>query len=434
MESPQPSKPSQVEFPPKFASLFRPKRTKVLCGGRGGAKSWNIARALVLLGARKTLRVLCAREFQNSIEDSSYQLLKDQINLLGLTDLYAFTQTEIRGANGTVFLFKGLKTDRIVESLKSLEAVDVTWVEEAARVSARSWDLLTPTIFRRDAPHGPCGAGSELWVSFNPDMDTDPTYVRFVQNPSADTEVIFLTYRDNPWFPKALDAERRAMQERDPVGYENVWEGKCRSSVDGAIYTREVQALIDGKRVRQVPYDPMLAVHTVWDLGFNDQTSVIMVQRQASELRIVGYLEESGLTLAEWTETLKAHGYRWGTDWLPHDGKAKSVQTGRSPQEILQQLGRSVNIVPNVGLEQGIKIARMVFPRVYFDQDRCERLLECLKRYRRSIPTSTNEPGAPLHDEFSHGADAFRYLAVIADKMDNNIYRPVVYPRRKDRA
>jgi phage terminase large subunit len=231
-----------------------------------------------------------------------------------------------------------------------------------------------------------------------------------------------------------LEAERRAFAARDPIGYENVWEGKCRSSVDGAIYTREVQALLDDKRVRQVPYDPMLAVHTVWDLGFNDQMSVILVQRLASELRVIGYLEDSGLTLGEWIETIKAHGYRWGTDWLPHDGAAKDYKTGRTAQEILQRLGRTVQIVPRLQIEQGIKTCRMVFPRVYIDHERAGRLLECLKRYRRAIPVSTQEPGAPLHDEYSHGADAFRYLCTIADKLGNSeggiTRHKIAYPKR----
>jgi len=120
----------------------------------------------------------------------------------------------------------------------------------------------------------------------------------------------------------------------------------------------------------------------------------------------------------------------WGNDYLPHDGFTKDFKTGKTAQEILQSMGRSAQPVPKLDVESGIKAAREVFPRMYFDKIKTARLVECLKRYRRHINQTTNEPGQPLHDEFSHGADSFRYLAVVADQMTNDDWGGSLnYPR-----
>ena len=405
-----------VEFPAKLQPLFQPKRYKVLYGGRGGAKSWGIARALLIQAATRPLRVLCTREVQKSIKDSVHLLLKDQVKALGYSDLFDTLQAEIRGkagtaAEGSLFLFAGL-SDLTVDSIKSFEGVDVVWVEEAHSVTKRSWNILIPTI-RKD--------GSEIWVSFNPELDTDETYVRFVASVSDDTALIPMSWRDNPWFPAELEKERVKLLKSDPEEYENVWEGKPKTVVAGAIYKKEILKAIEDRRIRPVPYDPMLRVHTIWDLGWNDQTTIIFAQRQGGELRLIDYYEESHTTYAQDVQMLEKKGYRYGTDWLPHDGAAETkAANGKSPQEILKALGRKVEIVPQMDVEHGIKASRIAFGRCYFDQDKTQRLLECLKRYRRRINQVTQQPEGPLHDEYSHGADAFRGLAMIADRMKND--------------
>lgn len=406
----------RADFPVKLQPLFRPKRYKVLYGGRGGAKSWGIARALLILAAKAPLRVLCTREVQKSIKDSVHLLLKDQIKSLGYEGLFEPLQAEIRGRPGTaaedsVFLFAGL-SDLTVDSIKSFEGVDVVWVEEAHSVTKNSWKILIPTIRK---------TGSEIWVSFNPELDTDETYLRFVQNVSDDVELIPMSYRDNPWFPPELEKERIKLQKQDPEEYENVWEGKPKTVVAGAIYKKEILQLIEERRYRPVPYDPMLLVHTIWDLGWNDQTTIICAQRLGGELRAIDYYEESFTTYAQDVQWLESRKYRYGTDWLPHDGAAKTKgASGKSGQEILQALGRKVQIVAQHDVEVGIKAARQMFPRVYVDSDKCARLMECLKRYRRRINQTTQQPEGPLHDEYSHGSDAWRGMAMIADKMKND--------------
>ena len=217
----------KVQFPAKLRGLFKPHRYKVARGGRGSGKSWGFARALLALGASRPLRVLCAREVQESIKESVHRLLKDQIEELGLGGHYQVLETEIRGKNGTLFVFAGL-LQHTVTSIKSYEGFDVCWVEEAQNVSKRSWGILIPTIRK---------VGSEIWVTFNPELDTDETYVRFVENTPPDTFLVEMNWRDNPWFNGVLDAERKhAKATHTKEDYDNIWEGKCRSAVVGAVY------------------------------------------------------------------------------------------------------------------------------------------------------------------------------------------------------
>lgn len=409
-------------FPEKLRFLFEPARYKVVRGGRGSGKSWGFARALLLMGAGKTLRVLCTREVQKSIAQSVHQLLKDQIEALGLSAFYEVLATEIRGKNGTQFFFSGL-SDMTAESLKSFEGVDVCWCEEAQAITRRSWDILIPTIRK---------TGSEIWVSFNPQLESDETYRRFVTTPPPDCVSVEMNHSDNRRFPEVLEKERQHAQETmREEDYAHIWEGKCRPAVEGAIYFDQMSKA--ASRITNVPHDPLLKTHVVFDLGFNDSMAIILAQKVASEIRLIHYIEGTQRTLADYNAELKelkldGEPMNWGKLFLPHDGYAKRHQTGKMDAEILQAFGWTVIKTPMATVEAGIKRARDVFSRVYFNKERTVRLVECLKRYRRAVNQQTNEPGAPLHDEFSHGADAFRYLALNADAMSNDAWgAPIKY-------
>ncbi len=407
-----------LRLPAAFGPLLEPRRYKVMYGGRGSGKSWQAARALLYQATFDPLRVLCAREVMRTIADSVHRLLVDQIAALGLQDWYTVTDTSITGKNGAEFLFCGLRA-LDAHKIKSYEGVDVVWVEEGQAVSKRSWEILIPTI-RAD--------GSEIWVTFNPELDTDDTYQRFVEHPPENAWVQRVTWRDNHWFPPVLEAERLSLKNRDPAEYEHVWEGKPRTVVVGAIYAGEVTQMIEDGRVRPVPYNPKLAVHTIWDLGWNDQTSIIFAQRMLSEVLIIDYEEESFLRLDQWAKKLKDKPYLYGTHWLPHDGSNKTqAGAGISAQDTLTPLlGAKPKIIPRPATKEvPIRAARMLFPRVYADDKKSDRLMTCLKHYRRGVPESTGEPGAPVHDEYSHGADAFGGLAMIVDKLRNDGGRPV---------
>jgi len=401
---------TRIEIPQKLLPLFQPKRYKVIHGGRGSAKSWSVARALVSIGATKPIRVLCARETQKSIQESVHRLLKDQIESLGLDQFYTIQENKILGTNGTEFTFAGIRQQGVA-NLKSYEGTDICWVEEAQVVTKKSWDVLIPTIRK---------PGSEIWVTFNPELDTDETFSRFVVRPPEESVIIEMNWQDNPWFPPELDKERRQWLDRDPVGYLTTWEGKCRPAVEGAIYANEIEATQREGRIRAVPYDPQLKVHTVWDLGWNDSMSIICVQRVASEVRVIDYIEDSHRTVDSYVMQLQERKWNWGTDYIPHDGAHRDFKSGKSTQELLQTLGRNVQVLARGNPEEGIRLARMIFPRTYFDADRCTELVNHLKRYRRQINQVTQEAGAPLHDEHSHAADAFRYLAQSLEMMNND--------------
>ncbi len=401
------SNQTTAKFPDRLDFLFQPHRYKVAYGGRGSGKSWSMARALLVKAASEPTRVLCAREIQRSIKQSVHTLLNDQIQALGLGPFYEVLETEIRGLNGSTFSFTGLATNT-VESIKSFEGCDIVWVEEAQTVSKKSWDILIPTIRKPN---------SEIWVSFNPNIDTDDTYKRFVVETPDNAKVVKVNYTDNPWFPEVLEIERQHSLKTNP-DYANIWEGDCKAAVDGAIYSNEIREAQEGNRITTVPYDPMLKVHVVFDLGFNDSMAIILCQRGVSDIRIIKYIEDNHRTLDSFSSEIRSLNYNWGTMFLPHDGKSRDYKSGLSAEDIMRKQGWTVRIVPLSSIESGIKIARMHFHKCYFDKS-AQRLLECLKNYKRSINSSTNEPGAPLHDEYSHGADAFRYMATSVEQMKN---------------
>ena len=408
------------DVPDVMLPFMEPRRYKVAYGGRGSGKSWSIARMLIARAAAEPIRVLCARETQKSIQESVHRLLKDQIDALGLGALFEVQETRILGRNGSDFSFAGIRQQGVA-NLKSFEGVDVCWVEEAQVVTKRSWDVLIPTIRK---------PGSEIWISFNPELDTDETFARFVVDPPADALVVPCNWSDNPWFPPELERERQDWLRRDPEGYKTVWDGQCRAAVEGAIYAAEITRLQSDGRLCNAPVDPLLKVHTVWDLGWNDAMSILMVQRSPSgEVRVVDYIEDSHRTLDSYVAELRTREWRWGTDFIPHDGRSKDFKSGKSTEEILQALGRTVVVLGRDDIEEGIRQARMMFPRCWVDR-KATALINRLKRYRRARNQTTGEYGAPLHDENSHGADAWRYLAMAEQQMNNDDWGGALkYPR-----
>ena len=199
-------------------------RFKAAYGGRGSGKSWAFARMAILRAWHKPIRVLCAREFQVSISDSVHHLLAAQIDALGLQGGFEVGESFIRAKNGSEFIFRGIR--RNPTGLKSMEDVKICWVEEAQDISEASWKMLTPTI---RAP------GSEIWVTFNPNEATDPTYRRFVGDPMPGVVSRKVNWSDNPHFPPELEQERAWMAKTDPDAYSHVWEGNCIQASDAQV-------------------------------------------------------------------------------------------------------------------------------------------------------------------------------------------------------
>ncbi|WP_449411402.1 PBSX family phage terminase large subunit [Methylobacterium komagatae] len=401
----------KVEFPEKLAFLFEPARYKIAYGGRGGAKSWGFGRALLILGAQRPLRVLCAREFQNSIAESAHALLAQQIDLLGLSGHYDTQEKKILGRNGTEFIFKGLRHN--VASVKSTEGVDICWVEEARTVSKTSWDVLVPTIRKE---------GSEIWISFNTELEADETYQRFVKKPPTGARVVKIGWEDNPWFPAVLRQEALDLKARDPVAYETVWGGNCKQVLDGAIYANEILAATRTNRFTRVPHDPSKPVLTFWDLGRADMTSIWFAQIVGFEFRLIDFYESRGHALKHYLDVLEerakpgpdgAPGYTYGEHWLPHDARNELLASERTIEQQMWAAGHTVRIVPRLTVAAGIDAARQVFDRCWFDEDRCADGLNALRNYRYDVDPDTQAFSKnPLHDAASHAADAFRYFAI----------------------
>ena len=410
----------QAEFPAKLQCLFERHRYKVAYSGRGGAKSWSYARALLLQGqdpesygwsGRTSLRIVCARETQKSIAESVHHLLSDQIVALHLEGFYEIQKDKILGRNGTSFVFVGLKHN--IDNIKSLEGADVVWVEEAQTVSKESWDKLVPTVRK---------AGSEIWVAFNPELDTDETWRRFVIAPPTNAKVVALSWRDNPWFPPVLEIERLDKQRLDPAGYRNIWEGETRSAVEGAIYAGEIQAAMDAKRIGSVPRDRTKPVDTYWDLGFGDKTAIWFAQAVDGWYRLVDYLEDEGRTIEWYLIRLQNKGYLYGIDWLPHDGVDTLIHKNlgggdksRSIEMLMREAGRNVRIAPKLFVTDRINAGRTIFPLCQFDREKCADGLQALRRYQWGPRNPNGITGRePLHNDASHGSDAFQCFAVCA--------------------
>jgi phage terminase large subunit len=390
-----------------MASLFDKARYKVYYGGRGAGKSHSAAKALLILGAKSQIRVLCAREYQTSIKDSVHKLLCDQIELMNLHGFYEITQSSIRGKNGSEFAFVGLKNN--VANVKSYEGVDYCWVEEAQTVSRHSWNTLIPTIRKE---------GSEIWITFNPELETDETYQRFVVRPPEQAVVQKINWSDNPWFPEVLALEKDSLKSRDPSAYQTVWEGLCRLTVDGAIFANEMQvAELDG-RITKVTYDPTKPVHAIFDLGWADSTAIWFLQFVGMETRLIRYHEDSQKTISHYLALMQTYGYMYDTLWLPHDAQNKTLASnGKSIEEIVRAAGYKTRIIERTPVADSINAARTIFRNCWFDRENCYDGLQCLRHYRYDVDPETGQfSRQPLHDIYSHGADAFRYIGLMINE------------------
>jgi len=409
------AKSLEWEFPRKLDFLFQPHRYKVAHGGRGGAKSWGFARALIVQAWQNKLRVLCTREVQNSIRESVHKLLSDQIQSMGLGAFFTITQTEIRGKNGSEFVFAGL-SNLTAESIKSYEGVDRCWVEEAHKVRQRSWDILIPTIRKE---------GSEVWVTMNPELDTDDSYVRFVLNPPLNSRVVAINWRDNPWFPAVLEEERLeflrqvAAGKRTQDDYENIWEGKCRAAISGAIFAKELAKAKAAGRIGAVAYDPAKLVHTSWDIGKGDPTAIWFWQAFAGEVAFIDYFEDAGEDITYYLEKLASKPYRYTTHYLPHDAKQDRLGMPKTIERVVIDNGYSVDVIPVRSLKDQINETRLLLARARFDETKCAPGLEALRHYRWGYNQAMDElKPEPVHDWASHGSSALM-AAAMSFKLDS---------------
>jgi len=419
-----------ADFPKPLQCLFTPKRYKVLYGGRGAGRSWGVARALLLQGAKSPRRVLCAREFQHSIKDSVHKLLCDQIELLGLGSVYQIQQAQIRTVEGyfpggafSEFNFEGIRLN--TTKIKSYEGIDDCWVEEAESVSENSWDILIPTIRK---------PGSRIIITFNPRLEDDATYKRFIASPPPPemADIVHTTWRDNPWFTDEMRAEMEHLKATNYDKYLHVWEGQCQQLLDGVIFADELRETYSQGRVLPVPYDRGLPVNVYMDLGRADFTAIWFVQQAGFEFHVIDFYMNNLKHIDHYLQVMQDRGYVYETIWLPHDAKAKSLGTHMSIEEqVRSNRSWNVRIVPKLSITDRINAARSVFPQCYFDSKRCAEGLKYLKLYRYEVDEHGKYSQNPSHDD-SDPADAFCYFATVAKKFKRKSYGGMMLQKAKE--
>lgn len=404
----------KIVFAGKLWRLFvqERRRYKVAYGGRGSAKSWAAADALIMRAFNDPIRILCAREFQRSIADSVHHLLETQIERLGLASYFDVQKTTIKcKTNGSSFIFAGLKHN--IASLKSTEGIDICWVEEAETVSEDSWSKLTPTIRQ---------PGSEIWVTFNPDQESDPTYRRFVEGQPAfdpsSTKSVRVSWRDNPCLPDVLKAELEHLRRTDPEAYLHVWEG--------GTWTRSDAQILNGKWFID-DFEPAKTWHGPYfggDWGFaNDPTALVKMwieqfdpTREELDLAV-----KSGKAFVPRRNLYVEHeAYKVGCDIVDTPALFDTVPCSR--QHLIRadcSRPETINHVRNAGfriegcpkwagsVEDGVAVLRS-FARIVV-HPRCRNFIQECRLYSYKTDKLTGDVLPVIKDTNNHGMDAARY-------------------------
>lgn len=415
---------SEIKIPKIFKPLDEPYRYKVMYGGRGSSKSWSVARKLILRAAEKKLLILCTRELQKSIKQSVHRILKNQIEIMGLSNFFEVTETTIKGLNGSEFIFLGTKHNP--EEIKSTEGVDICWIEEAHNLTENSWDIIDPTIRKE---------GSEIWITFNPRFKFDHIYQLFIANvPPPGSWVQRVNWQDNRYFTDVLRKQMEHMKLVDFEKYLHIWEGQLKKLAQGAIFGNQMIRAWEENRVCKIPVQNTSQVYTFWDLGRNDHTAVWFMQNIGKEYRMIDYYENRLQDIEHYCRVVAGRAtqeemdkfgiseednkrrqrYLYASHFMPHDVRSISLGMQKSREEQFEDGGvYPIEVVPRIASKNdAIEMGRQVFPSVWFDEDRCSRGIECLSNYRYEYNDDRDTHSqSPHHDWASNGADAFMQFA-----------------------
>ena len=436
----------EVRFPKCYRELDNPYRYKIMYGGRGAARSWTVARKLLIRGMQEKILILCTRELQKSIRDSVYRLLTNQIELLGLEYHYPEDMRAghtIRGRNGTEFIFMG--TRHHSSEIKSTEGIDIVWIEEGHSLTDTSWDVIIPTI-RKD--------NSEIWATFNTRFKFDTLFQKFVVNePPPSSLVIFSTYEDNPYLPSVLQQEQKHMRETDYENWLHVWRGQLRELSKGAVFGKQITEIKQGNRHIFVPIEKSCEVDTFNDVGKNDPCAWWFMQNAGGQRRFIDYYHARFEDIDHYVKVLKALGYNYGRHYMPHDadhqrlGLQQKDGVARTIAEQFEDGGiRPVEIVPRApDKELAIQAARDAMAKCWFHytvddrpEEECEGYIDWLPEgwrtraqrmeqgwtmlcnYRYKYNDDTDEFALkPHHGIESNAADAFMQYAQYYEPQDH---------------
>jgi len=276
---------------------------------------------------------------------------------------------------------------------------------------------LIPTI-RKD--------GSEIWVSFNPELESDETYQRFVVSPPPGAFVRKIGWQDNPWFPDTLRGEMEDLRARSLDDYLHIYGGGCKHVLEGAVFAQEIRDADLQQRITSVPFVQAKPVSTYWDLGKRDMCSIWFAQVIGFEFHIIDFYENCGQNLAHYIKTLKEKPYAYGEHWLPHDADHDLLASERTIAQQMRAAFSGVRVLTRTSKTTQIESARSVFGQCWFDREKAADGVQHLRHYQFEINPETGQRGKePLHDEHSHAADAFMSLGmVIRPPKDKNRIKP----------
>lgn len=405
-----------IRIPEKLVDVFTGEAdVRGSCGGRGSAKTRTFAKMTAVrahmwdMEGREGI-ILAARQFMNSLADSSIEEIKAAIRDEDwLAPHFDIGETYIRTASGRIsYSFVGLA--RNINSIKSKSRILLGWVDEAEHVTDEAWTKLIPTLREED---------SELWVTWNPERKTSATNLRFRNSDDPRTKIVEMNYRDNPWFPAILERARLKDQRERPEQYAHIWEGDYITVSEGAYFSRQIiEARNEGRMCRVAP-DPLMTFYAVFDIGGTgakaDAVAIWIVQYIGPEIRLLDYYEAKGQPLATHVHWLRESGYGRAMCVLPHDGRAHDRVFDATYEGALKTAGFEVMVVPNQGAgaaRQRIEAARRLFPQMWFNEERCQGGIDAIGWYHEKIDQERGIGLGPDHDWSSHGADAFGLVAV----------------------
>ena len=399
-----------IDIPEPFRELAEPSkqwRYYGYKGGRSSGKSTTVAILLAVKATARPLRILCCREYQNSIADSVHKLLSDIIKKYQLPN-WEIGREYIRNSNGSEFSFKGIRNN--AQSIKSFESVDICYVEEAASISNESLEILLPTIRK---------PGSFFVFVWNPLTEHDAIWERLFKNPDERTYLKTVNSTDvEQLLSPEIIAEREKMRKDNPELFAHVWLGHPLTVTTGSIYGRQIAQAREDGRIGKVPYDGSAPVYAALDLGVGDSTAICFFQTVGQEIHFIDYYESSGEDLAHYINVLANKPWDYRQIFLPHDARARELQTGKTREEFFRDHGyNNVTILRpsshTFGQDDINMVARPKFSRCWFDEEKCSRLVECLGAYHYEYDEKNKLlKDRPKHDWSSHGADAFIYSLI----------------------
>lgn len=399
-----------VDIPEPYKELIQPSkqwRHIILHGGRSSGKSTTVATVLTLLATAKPLRILCAREYQASMADSVHKLISDVIDKYKIPG-WEITRESIRNKNGSEFLFRGVRNNP--QSIKSLEAIDVCWGEESQAFSMESIDILIPTVRK---------PGSYFIWTLNRRTPSDPIWERVAANPDDRTYVRKINSEEiEQLLSPEIIFEREKMKKENPELWLHIWEGEPLSATTGSIYGKQLAQAHEEGRIGKVPYDGSAPMYAAMDLGVSDSTAICFFQTVGKEIHFVDFYESSGEDLAHYISVLSNKPWGYRQIFLPHDARARELQSGITREEFFREHGyNNVTVLrPSrlvLGQDDINMTARPKFSRCWFDEEKCARLLECLAAYCYDYDEKNKIlKDRPKHDWASHAADAFMYSLI----------------------